>query len=112
MEGVNGTANSSQGLEVYFLTAAELGNNIKEFCEYFKINDDQRRKIEEKYQFSGSKNASISENVDKLLSFFATYNVIFNLPDSVCNILTMEILSQKEAVRFLNAVIISQDSYK
>ena len=50
--------------------------------------------------------------MDKLLSFFATYNVIFNLPDSVCNILTMEILSQKEAVRFLNAVIISQDSYK
>ena len=69
MEGVNGTANSSQGLEVYFLTAAELGNNIKEFCEYFEINADQRRKIEEKYQFSGSKNASIGGNVDKLLSF-------------------------------------------
>ena len=112
MEGVNGTANSSQGLEVYFLTAAELGKNIKEFCEYFEINADQRGKIEEKYQFSGSKKASIGENVDKLLSFFATYNVIFNLPDSVCNILTMEILSQKEAVRFLNAAIISQDSYK
>lgn len=80
---IKGIINSIQGLEEYILTAAELGNIIKEFCEYLKINDDQRRKAEEHYQFSGSKNARIGKNVEKLLAIFATCNVNFNLSDRV-----------------------------
>ena len=59
-------------------------------------------KTEKQYQLSGSKNAKIGENVEKLLSIFTTYNVNFSLPDIVYNILAMKILPQKEATCFLN----------
>ena len=64
--GVKGIANSDRGLEEYFLTAAELGNIIKDFCETFEIEDDQSKKTEEHYQLRDSKNTQIGGNVEKL----------------------------------------------
>ena len=70
MGGIEGTANSDRGLEEYFLTASEMGNMIKEFCETFGIEDDQSRKTEDHYQLSGSKNARIGGNVENSHLFF------------------------------------------
>lgn len=43
---------------------------------------------------------------------FTTYNINFDLSDSVYNILTTKVFPQKEAARFLNAKIICQKRYK
>ena len=109
--GIKGIANSDRGLEEYFLMAAELSNIIKDFCETFRTEDDQSRKTEEYYQLSGSKNARIEGNVEKLSSIFSTYNINFDLPDVVYNILAMKVVPEKEVNPFLQVEIIDQERY-
>ena len=109
--GIKGIANSYQALDEDFLTAAEIGNMIKDFCETFGINDNQNAKSDEHYQLAGSKNIRIRDNVEKLSAIFNTYNVNFNHSDSVYNILTMKVLPAKESTRFLGSVKIGQERY-
>ena len=45
--GIIGIANSDRGFEEYFLTVADYGNIIKDFCETFGIEDNQIRKTED-----------------------------------------------------------------
>ena len=109
--GIKGIANSYQELDEYFLTAAKIGNMIKDFCETFGINDNQNTKSDDHYQLAGSRNIRIGDNVEKLSAIFNTYNVNFNYTDSVYNILTMKVLLVKESTRFLDSVKIGQERY-
>ena len=89
------------------LTAAEIRNMIKDFCETFGINDNQNTKSDNHYQLAGSKNTRIGNNVEKLSAILNTYNVNFNHTDSVYNILTMKVI-----IRFLDSVKIGQERYE
>ena len=109
--GIKGIANSDRGLEEHFLTAAELGNIIKDFCETFGIEDDQSKKAENHYQLSSSKNTRIGGKVEKLLSVFSTYNINFGPSDVVFNIFIIKVLPEKEATRFLQVENIGQERY-
>ena len=112
LRGIKRIANSYQALDEYFLTAAEIGNMIKDFCKTFGINDNQNIKSDDHYQLTGSKNIRIGDNVEKLSAIFNTYNVNFNHTDSVYNILTMKVLPAKESTRFLDSVKIGQERYE
>ena len=67
---IKGVANSYQALDEYLLTAAELGNMIKDFCEIFGINDNQKTKSDDHYQLVGLMNKTIGDNAEKLSAFF------------------------------------------
>ena len=110
--GIKGIANSYEALDEYFLTATELGNMIKDFCEAFGINDNHNSKSDDHYQLAGSKNVRIGDNIEKLSAIFNTYNVNFNHTDSVHNILTMKVLTAKESSRFLDPVKFGQERYE
>ena len=112
LDGIKGIANSYKALDEYFLTATEIGNMIKDFCETFGINDNQNTKSDGHYQLAGSKNIRIGDNVEKLSAIFNTYNVNFNHTDSVHNILTMKVLTAKESTRFLDSVKFGQERYE
>ena len=109
--GIKGIANSSQTLNEYFLTAAEMGNIINNFCECFGIEENQSRKRDEHHQLSGSKNKRIANNCDKLTSVFEEYDITFDAQDSVYNVFTKKVFPQENASRFLQAREIGQARY-
>ena len=109
--GIIGIANSDRGFEEYFLTAADYGNIIKDFCETFGIEDNQIRKTEDQFQLSDSKHTQSGGNVKKISSIFSTNNINFGSSDVVFNILTMKVLPEKEATCFLQVEIIGQEGY-
>ena len=77
LEGIKGISNSSECLEEYFLSAAEMNNVIADFCEKFGIAKDEVWKRENHYQISGSKNCRIQDSVGKIVEVFHTYDVSF-----------------------------------
>ena len=83
LRSIKGISNLHQALDEYFLTAAGLGNMIKDFCETFEINDNKNTKSDDHYQLAGSKNIGIVDNGEKLSAIFNTYNVNFNYTDSL-----------------------------
>ena len=91
------------------MTAIELGNMIKNFCESFGINDNQKIKIEDHYLLAGSENTRTGDNVENLSAILNTNNVSFNHTNSVYNILTMKALPAKEPICFLDSVKIGQE---
>ena len=56
LRGIKGIANSSQALSEYFLSAAEMGSIVGNFCETYGIEENQSRKRDEHHQLFGSKN--------------------------------------------------------
>ena len=82
---IKGIVNLHQAMEEYFLTADELGNMIKDFCETFGIEDKQNRKREDHYHLTGSKNTRTGDNDKKLSGIFNTYVVNFIHPNSMYN---------------------------
>ena len=110
--GTKEISNSYQALDEYFLTVAELGNMIKDFCETFGINDNQNTKSDDHNQLAGSKNTRIGDNAEKLSVIFSTYNVNFNHNDNVYNTITMKVLPAKESTRFLDSVKIGQERHE
>ena len=81
------------------MAAANFGNIIKDFCETFGIEDDQSRKTDVHRQLSGSENARIGSNVEKLSSTFSIYNINFDPFYAVYNILTKKVLQEKKTTR-------------
>ena len=73
--GIKGIANSCQALSEYFLSAAEMGSIVGNFCETFGIEGNQSRKRDEHHQLFGSKNKRIYSNTEKILRVFQTHNV-------------------------------------
>ena len=110
--GIKGIANSSQAVSEYFLSAAEMGSIVGNFCETFGIEENQSRKRDEHHQLFGSKNKRIYSNTEKILRVFQTHNVNFEASDSVFNILTRKVLPSKEAECFLNAKEIGKARYE
>ena len=99
-----------QAIEEYFLTADELGNMIKDFCETFGTEDKQNRKREDHYHLTGSKNTRTGDNDKKLSGIFNTYDVNFIHPIA-CTILTMKVWPDIESTRFFDSVSIAQERY-
>lgn len=54
------------------MTAIELGNMIKNFCEGFGINDNQKTKSEDHCLLAGSENTRIGDNVENLSAILNT----------------------------------------
>ena len=111
IRGIKEIVNSHQVLDNSFLTAAELGNMIKDFCETLGINDNQNTKRDDYYQLAASKNTRIGD-VEKLSAIFNTYNVNFNHTDSVYNILTMKVLPATESTCILDSIKIGLERYE
>ena len=93
--GIKGIANSCQALSESFLSAAEMGSIVGNFCETFGIEENQSRKRDEHHQLFGSKNKRIYSNTEKILRVFQTHNVNFEASDSVFNILTKKVLPSR-----------------
>ena len=88
LRGIKGITNSSECLEEYFLSAAEMSNIIADFCEKFGIAEDEAWEQENHYQLSESKNHRIQDNIGKIIVVFHTYDVGFDGTDGVFSILT------------------------
>ena len=84
--GIKGIANSSQNLDEYFLSAAEMGNIITQFCYRFGISEYKTCKREDHflYHLSGSRTKE-SETM-------FVNDVNFNSTDSVFNVLAKNAL--------------------
>ena len=110
--GIKGLSNCQHALSDYFLTAAELGNIVEDFCDKFSLKDKQYRKRDEHYQLTGSKRKRINENIEKILSVFTDHNVSFESCNTVYNIVTKKILPSQFATKFLAAKSIGKQRYK
>ena len=78
IRGIKEIVNSHQVLDKSFLTAAELGNMIKVFCETLGINDNQNTKRDDYYQLAGSKNTRIGD-VENLQFLTLTTSTLITL---------------------------------
>ena len=112
MGGIKSIGNSSINLDEYFLSAAEVSNIIASFCDRFSIFESEGCKRENHYQLSGSKNSGTGSNISKISDVFGTYDVTFDATDNVYNVLTMKVLPQKDAERFLAVKEIGEESYE
>ena len=102
----------SECFEEYFLSAAEMSKIIADFCEKFRIAEDEMRKRENHYQLSGSKNHRIQDNIGKIREMLDTYDVGFDSTDGVLNTLTKKVLPQQSPERFFHAEKTGDERYK
>ena len=89
--GIKGIANSSECLEEYFSSSAEMSNIIAK---------DEVRKWENHYQLS--QNRRIQDDGGKVSEVFHTHDFSFDGTDGVFNILTEKVLPQPSAERSLD----------
>ena len=110
--GIKGIANSEVTLNEYFLTAAEMGNIVNNFCKTFGIDENQSRKRDEHHQLTGSKKARIETNCTKVSHVFSEHDATFEGEDSVYKIFTKKVLPSDVADHFLKAKEIGQTKYE
>ena len=97
--GIKDIADNQKVLDEYFLTASEMGNIIREFCEADAHGEASKRS--QHYQFIGPKSQRINEDVRKMSQVFVSYEVKFDETDLVFNVITKKVLPQKFAKEFL-----------
>ena len=85
--GIKGIANNQQALNEFFLTAGNIGAIVEEFENIFQIRGNISGTKNRHYQLTGSKNKSISENVNTLTEMM-NFNISFNNSSNVYNIFT------------------------
>ena len=110
--GIKGIANSEVTLNEYFLTVAEMGYIVNNFCETFGIDKNKSRRRDEHHQLIGSKNARIEINRKNLSHVFSEHDVTFEVHDSIYNILTKKFLPTGVAHRFLQAKEVEQTKFE
>ena len=98
--GIKRIANNQKALNEYFLTISEMGNIIEDFCEVFNIHSEAPKRTQH-YQFTGSKNQRINDNVKKMSEVFASHEVNFENSDVLYNVLTKKVLPDNLAKEFL-----------
>ena len=97
---VIGGINSEVTINEYFLTAAEMGNIVNNFCETFGIDKNQSRKRDEHHQLIRLNDARIETNCTKRSHVFTEHSVTFEGQDSVYDIFT-KVLPTDVVDRFL-----------
>ena len=110
--GIKGIANSEVTLNEYFLTAAEMGNIVNNFCKTFGIDENQSRKRDEHHQLTGSKKARIETNCTKVSHVFSEHDAIFEGEDNVYKIFTKKVLPTDVADCFLQVKEIGQAKHE
>ena len=109
--GIQGIANNLSALQRYFMIAPEMSLLLDEFCSIFNIVDSDYNR-QEHYQFTGSTNDRIDNNVLKLLDVFDEFNIDFDETDELSNVITNVVLSKEAAEEFLNFEECGAKSYE
>ena len=86
--GIKGIVNSEVTINEYFLTAAEMGNIVNNFCETFGIDENQYRKRDEHDELIRLNDARIETNCTKRSHVFSEHDVTFEGQNSVYDIFT------------------------
>ena len=110
--GIKGIANSEVTLNEYFLTVAEMGYIVNNFCETFGIDKNKSRRRDEHHQLIGSKNARIEINRKNLSHVFSEHDVTFEVHDSIYNMFTKKFPPTDVAHRFLQAKEVEQTKFE
>lgn len=106
--GVKGLTKNPSGLQRFCFTAPILNAISKEFCS--KCNIATKSRIRH-YQLTGSTNSRISNNVNKLMNMYDTFDVSFQPSDAVINIISKAVLPTDIARKSLQHSKIDHELY-